>query len=66
MLGYRGDVVEYAGSLLLGAAVERAEDHFHQVPNVATALLSKPQQHSLQQEMHCWISHSRFVSYTVL
>lgn len=66
MLDYRGDVVEYAGGLLLAGAVEWAEDHFHQVPNVTAVLLSKPRQDSLQQEVQCWIFHIYLIPFTVL
>lgn len=54
---YRGDVVEDAVGLLPAAAVERAEDHLHQVFGVCAPLFSQPHHHPLQQELHCWVFH---------
>lgn len=54
---YHGDVVEDAGGLLAAAAGQRAEDNFHQVLGVSPPLLTQPQQHLLQQELHGRVFH---------
>lgn len=48
-------MIEDAGCFLQAAAVQRAEDHLHQILRVPASLLSQPQHHLLQQELHRWI-----------
>lgn len=54
-------MIEDAGDLLRAAAVERAEDHLHQVLGVRALPLGQPLHRLLQQELHGWILHGQLV-----